>query len=70
MNNVLDQGGNALAVLGLLMCIVAGATRLLGSFYVFNLEAMTLFNAGTAVLIVACFAKLQLILQAQTKTSE
>lgn len=59
MKDVLHHGGNAAAILGLLLCAVSGILRMFGMFYVVGFETITLFNAGTTLLIVACVAKLQ-----------
>jgi len=50
--------GNTAAVLGVLVCLVAGVFRLAGNFYVFGFEAQTLFIGGIALMGMACLAKL------------
>ena len=50
---------NIIAVLGVLLCCVAGVARLAGNYHVLGYEAMTLFQAGTSLMVFACLAKLQ-----------
>lgn len=65
MHEALKHGGNLFAILGIALCTIAGLSRLFGSYYVVGFEAMTLFDTGTSLLIVACLAKLQLLLEKQ-----
>lgn len=58
MNRLLDLAGNVAAMLGILVCVLAGVARLTGSYYVFGYEAVTLFIAGMALMVMACLAKL------------
>jgi len=62
MNDALKISGNIAAILGLLICATSGLFRLVGEFYVFGFEAMTLFSGGIALLIAACLAKIELLL--------
>ena len=62
MIDILKIGGNVVLLLGLIICTVAGAARLAGAHYLFGLESITLFNGGAVLLIVACLAKLELLL--------
>ncbi|MBW2647102.1 MAG: hypothetical protein JRE23_13195, partial [Deltaproteobacteria bacterium] len=50
--------GNIAAALGILVCLVAGASRLTGSYYVLGCQAITLFTGGIALMVMACLAKL------------
>jgi len=65
MNNLLKILGNVVGGLGALICLVAGFTRITGSFHVFSYEAMTLFNVGVGLMVAACLIKLQQLTQAQ-----
>ena len=58
MNKLLHFAGNSAAALGILICLVAGVTRLTGSYYVLGYEAITLFIGGIALMVMACLAKL------------
>jgi len=59
MRNLLGIIGNSVGVLGILICLVAGTARILGSFYLFGFEAGALFNGGIALMVMACLVKLQ-----------
>ena len=54
--------GNLAALLGILLCGGAAITRLLGSYHTFGYASITLFQAGTGLLVLACFCTLQRIL--------
>ena len=43
---------------GIVVCGVAGASRLLGSYHVMGVEALTLFVAGVGLICTGCFLKL------------
>ena len=47
--------------LAVLICLVAGLVRVTGSYYLADFEVLTLFNAGTALMIFACLLKLQVL---------
>jgi hypothetical protein len=61
----MEQGiriiGDIAALIGILVCLVAGAGRIAGQYHVFGFEAMTLFIGGTALMVFACLTKLHLI---------
>jgi len=59
MGNLLGIIGNSAALLGILICLVAGASRILGSFYLFGFGVGTLFIGGIALMVMACLVKLQ-----------
>jgi hypothetical protein len=54
--------GNLVAVVGLMVCLGAGVARLSGNYYLFGYSVMTIFMAGTGLMIMACLAKLELLL--------
>ena len=54
--------GNLLAISGLIMCVGAGVVRLAGNFHLFGYSAMTIFIAGTGLMVMACLAKIELLL--------
>lgn len=64
MKRLYETGGNVLAGVGIALCVLAAGVRLTGSHYVLGFEAATLFLGGTAVMVMACLAKLQLLLLA------
>ena len=59
MKTILNLVGNTTAILGIILCLVTGILRLSGQYEVVGFEAMTLFNAGTALMVMACLAKLE-----------
>lgn len=67
MEKLLVLAGNLAAVIGLTMCLGAGVARLLGNFHVFGYSSMTIFVAGTGLLVMACLAKLELLLLRRDK---
>ncbi len=40
---------------GVLLCLVAGITRLLGSYYLGAFQLASLMQAGVAIVVFACF---------------
>jgi len=50
--------GLASAVIGALLCAVAGVARLMGGYFVANFEATTLFMVGIGLMVFACTLKL------------
>lgn len=58
MNELLEAAGNIAAVLGVVICLVAGAARLAGNFYVFDFEGNTLFMGGIGLMVFACLVKI------------
>ena len=61
MDRLIELAGNGAAVVGIVVCAIAGAVRLSGSFYVMSYEGKTLFLAGIALMVMACLAKLHLL---------
>ena len=62
MERLVQLAGNVSAIIGLLMCLTAGAVRLLGDFHLSGYSAMTIFQAGTGLMVLGCLAKLELLL--------
>lgn len=61
MKPFLQLSGNAAAVLGALICLLAGLARIAGIYHVIGFEAMTLFMGGLGLMVFGCLAKLELI---------
>ena len=61
MKHLLESGGNAAALLGVLLCLVAGGARIAGASYLMGFELMTLFTGGMGLMLTACLAKLHLL---------
>ena len=62
MQRLISLTANLLAVIGLVLCLGAGLTRLSGNFHLFGYSAMTIFIAGTGLMVMACLAKVELLL--------
>ena len=58
MNKIINNLGLLVGVVGLLICITAGVARVLGHYYISGFEALTLLNAGVAMMVSACMVKL------------
>ena len=63
MNQILTYAGHAASAAGVLICLVAGLTRLGGSFYLANYAATTLFMVGVGLMVFACMVKLEVLLR-------
>ena len=61
MQKLFEVIGNIAVVAGLLLCLVAGGTRVMGQFYLLGYEAMTLFVGGIGLMVAACLAELHLL---------
>jgi len=59
MKQHLSTAGSAIGVLGMLICLIAGLTKLTGSYYLLGYEAMTLFMVGIGLIATGCLAKLE-----------
>lgn len=60
-NDLLGVFGNVVAAIGVLVCAIAGVSRLLGSYHVLGYEAMTLFIGGMSLMVFAALIKLHII---------
>lgn len=60
MDNILSMAEKLIAVLGIVLCIVAGALRLAGNYHVAGFEILTLFIIGIGAMQVAVLMKLHL----------
>ena len=59
MEKTIDIIGSVLGVLGILVCLLAGVSRVVGSHYLLGFETITLFIGGISIMVAACLAKLQ-----------
>jgi hypothetical protein len=62
MERMLMLVGNLSALAGILLCAGAGAARVVGLYLFSGYTTMTLFQVGTGLLVLACLAKLELLL--------
>ena len=60
MNILLKSAGALLAIVGVLVCLAAGALRLMGHSSLAGYEPMTLFITGIGLMVAACVVKLYL----------
>ncbi|WP_207062136.1 hypothetical protein [Motiliproteus sp. SC1-56] len=64
MNELLRWVGDGAALLGIGTCLLAGLARLGGAYYgVGGVELATLFSLGVGLMVLACLAKLHLLLR-------
>ena len=61
MHKLLQYLGTASGLLGALICLVSGLTRVSGSFYLGGYAATTLFMAGIGLMVFACLLKLEVL---------
>lgn len=63
MNKILSTGSHLTAILGALVCLLAGFVRLGGSSYALGFESLTLFIGGIALMVFSGLLKLELVYQ-------
>ena len=59
MGRILGIVGNVSAVAGVLVAFGAGVARMLGMYLVSGYTTMTLFQAGTGLMVLACLCRLE-----------
>ena len=57
----LGIAANIVAAIGVVICAVAGLTRLMASHHLLGFEAITLFTGGIALMVFAALIKLHII---------
>lgn len=65
MREVLLWGGRVAGSVGVLLCAVAGAARLSGSYQLGSYQALTVLDAGTAVMVMGCLAYVAALAEAR-----
>ncbi len=58
MENLIEKLGYFTGIIGFLLCALAGGMRVTGMFYLLNFEAITLLQAGIALMVFACMLRL------------
>ena len=58
MGKILGLLGNVAGVTGIILCILAGVSRLFGSYHLLGFESVTLFIGGMALMVMSCLVKL------------
>lgn len=61
MNALLANLGTVTGIAGVLICLIAGLARLAGFYHLAGFEAMTLLNAGVALMVASILMKVELI---------
>lgn len=61
MTKLIEVVGNILAVVGILVCLVAGIARMMTNWYLMGFESLTIFTVGMGLMLMACLAKLQVL---------
>ena len=59
MEKIVGLVGNVSAIVGILLAFGAGLARVLGLYLVSGYTAMTLFQVGTGLMVLACLCKLE-----------
>ena len=65
MHNLLSSVGTVLGLVGALICLAAGLTRILGNYYLMGFGTTAIFGAGTALMVLACLMKIETLLNRQ-----
>lgn len=63
MTALINKLGTAAGLAGLIVCAVSGLARISGGYYLANYETMSLFTAGTGLMVLACLLKLEVLLR-------
>lgn len=58
MKQLMTIGGYLAALVGVLICAIAGLSRVAGSYHLAGFETITLFQGGTALMVLACLFRL------------
>lgn len=53
--------GRISGILGVLVCLVAGLSRVAGMYYVVGFQSTTLFNVGIGLMVFACMVRLEVL---------
>ena len=61
MNKTMAYFGSGVGLAGVLLTLAAAAGRVTGHYYLADFEALTLFNGGVGLMVMACLAKLQVL---------
>lgn len=64
MNKLIENTATVAAVLGVVLTLVSGITRLLGNYYLGSFAAMTLFNGGMGLMLIGIVGQLHTLKRA------
>ena len=57
MDKMLGILGHVIGATGIIVCALAGGSRLLGAYHLLGFETVTLFIGGIALMVMACLLK-------------
>jgi len=58
METLMTKLGYFTAIVGFLLCALAGGIRIAGMFFLFGFQAITILQAGIALMVFACMIRL------------
>jgi len=58
MNKSIESLGNAVAIAGVALCVVAGIARVAGVYHLGGYQVMTLFTGGMGLMLMGTLGKL------------
>jgi hypothetical protein len=61
VNKLIGIVGDVAAVVGILVCVLSGAARLVGTYGIAGVGTAALFMFGIGIMVFACLAKLHLL---------
>jgi hypothetical protein len=65
MMKLIQSVGDAAGAVGILVCLFAGVARLGGTWSVGGVQIATLFQLGIGLMVFACLAKVQALVESQ-----
>ena len=68
MQKILESAANAAGILGALICLIAGLSRIIGNYYLAGFETPTLYNVGIGLMVFGGLLKLEVLLK-ETRNS-
>lgn len=63
LQKILAMGAYIFGLIGILLCLIAGLSRLAGHYYLAGFESLTLLNGGMAFMVLGILLKVELIHQ-------
>jgi len=58
MSKLIENGSAVIAMTGVALTVVSGLSRLLGIYYLANIQVMTVFSAGMGLMLIGIVGKL------------
>ena len=63
MENLLIWTGRMVGLAGVVLCLIAGAARLSGTYWLGGFQATTLLQVGVAGMVLGCLCLLMVLLE-------